>query len=89
MKDTEVLNLDGAYPRPRGGAGYLAGCPMMRTGLSPPARGSLPNIRAFRGASRPIPARAGEPRHGARAGPPPEAYPRPRGGATVLRVVTA
>ncbi len=53
--------LPGAYPRPRGGAGFLGRDAARHRGLSPPARGSRYRAGGGRDDQRPIPARAGEP----------------------------
>ena len=52
---------EGAYPRPRGGAGPGQMGGGIFSGLSPPARGSRVNDELAPINRRPIPARAGEP----------------------------
>ena len=69
------------------------GCKPLEPGLSPPARGSLGvrvRCRQLR-VTGPIPARAGEPTSIAVRDDRPDrrAYPRPRGGASLYRVLAA
>ena len=70
----------GAYPRQRGGTKDSPNDIRAGRGLSPPARGNRGIAWRRTGPSGPIPASAGEPRHGPQADPGPGAYPRQRGG---------
>ena len=71
---------EGAYPRSRGGTRHGVGRNWRQRGLSPLARGNLPNAARRTGRSGPIPARAGEPDDQLQCLPADGAYPRSRGG---------
>ena len=71
----------GVYPRPRGGAPSTSYKSAFANGLSPPTRGSQLTGDAEILLLRSIPAHAGEPRAASTVLPPPQVYPRPRGGA--------
>ena len=71
---------DAAYPRLRGGTSFTLILLFGLGGLSPPARGNLATVQPVGCVKGPIPACAGEPRHGPTGRLRERAYPRLRGG---------
>ncbi len=73
-----------AYPRSRGGTSVPEPFALLPCGLSPLARGNLPRQCAGSQRGGPIPARAGEPNDAQTRTDRSGAYPRSRGGTTVV-----
>ncbi len=76
-------DLDGAYPRERGGTTVVSLSFDSPPGLSPRARGNLALEGDHRPQDGPIPASAGEPENSRRRRWSRRAYPRERGGTTL------
>ena len=79
----------GVYPRPRGGAIPVTVARLAERGLSPPTRGSRQRHRSTPPTERSIPAHAGEPPTARCSCPRATVYPRPRGGAELMRKYTS
>ena len=77
------------YPRPRGGAMKKRQPRPLTAGLSPPTRGSLPQVVALRMYEGSIPAHAGEPHALLWSRLVDPVYPRPRGGARTTSRTTS
>ena len=78
-----------AYPRSRGGTGVEVGATVHPAGLSPLTRGNQVRAGQVRAGQGPIPAHAGEPGRKADDLFRTRAYPRSRGGTTLVEAVTA
>ena len=79
-------DIDGVYPRPRGGTTDTDCINPLANGLSPPTRGNRRKYRRGNPDTRSIPAHAGEPFANHADNRIHGVYPRPRGG-TAIRVV--
>ena len=75
--------MDRVYPRVCGGTGWLVGCAIKQSGLSPRVRGNLSALPSSTIAARSIPACAGEPTRPCSEVRTPTVYPRVCGGTTV------
>ena len=75
-----LVEVEGVYPRPRGGTPKHCRPPLCGRGLSPPTRGNLVRRRAGDRNRGSIPAHAGEPANHAGNHHGAGVYPRPRGG---------
>ena len=78
----------GAYPRGRGGAPRFARVKPLGEGLSPRTRGSLSEWSDYSFSKGPIPADAGEPQACTTSYKRTRAYPRGRGGAWDIYLIT-
>ena len=83
-----VWRHNGAYPRSRGGTARASSSSRMCLGLSPLTRGNLRLDNGPHAHAGPIPAHAGEPLRQPCEEPSGRAYPRSRGGTSLMEYFT-
>ena len=84
--DDKSLQFLQVYPRRRGGTSKIDALERLLQGLSPQARGNLIPFYFFGGATRSIPAGAGEPHTPVHKSNARQVYPRRRGGTLHLSI---